>query len=372
MIAYERDGAAIYRRSFATIRAEADLDGLDPVLERAVVRMIHACGMVDLTQDIAASPRLGTAAEEALRGGAPILCEPSALHAAPGWFPLVGGLIGAAAAGTWALVEPPLGSSYATALALTVSGIASGGLHHDGLADTADGLGARGSGEAVAHGAVAALAVRGRGRAHLRTCARPLVRTPAARARRPRTHGRPRRFVQRGTRRDRRRLGVRVHDRAGRLRPWRRSCGARWSRSGDGRRGRRGQALHLRAHRRHARSLGVDGGADGVLGAGGLLGGLSGSKPPAARACFGDDGPDRLRRHRGSFVDALASWEKQITRSPPHESVGIPWGWGTLPSRRDSFGHDPVRARPTAERSPGRCYMSRQSDQEEALELTAA
>ena len=55
MTEYVRDGAEIYRRSFATIRAEADLDGLDPVLERVVVRMIHACGMVDLAGDVAAS-----------------------------------------------------------------------------------------------------------------------------------------------------------------------------------------------------------------------------------------------------------------------------------------------------------------------------
>jgi precorrin-8X/cobalt-precorrin-8 methylmutase len=75
MIDYVRDGAEIYRRSFATIRAEADLDGLDPVLERVVVRMIHACGMVDLVSDVAASPRFGTAAVAALGGGAPILCD---------------------------------------------------------------------------------------------------------------------------------------------------------------------------------------------------------------------------------------------------------------------------------------------------------
>lgn len=75
MIAYERDGAEIYRRSFATIRAEADLDGLDPVLERVVVRMIHACGMVDLAADVAASAGFGLAAQAALRDGAPILCD---------------------------------------------------------------------------------------------------------------------------------------------------------------------------------------------------------------------------------------------------------------------------------------------------------
>lgn len=81
MIVYERDGAAIYRQSFATIRAEADLAGLDPILERAVVRMIHACGMVDLAADVAASPGFGAAAEGALRAGAPILCDTSMVAA---------------------------------------------------------------------------------------------------------------------------------------------------------------------------------------------------------------------------------------------------------------------------------------------------
>jgi precorrin-8X/cobalt-precorrin-8 methylmutase len=75
VIGYERDGAEIYRRSFATIRAEADLGAFDPVLERVAVRMIHACGMVDLTGDIEASPRFGEVAEAALRAGAPILCD---------------------------------------------------------------------------------------------------------------------------------------------------------------------------------------------------------------------------------------------------------------------------------------------------------
>jgi precorrin-8X/cobalt-precorrin-8 methylmutase len=75
VIVYERDGAEIYRRSFATIRAEADLDGLAPILERVVVRMIHACGMVDLAGDVAASAGFGAAAQAALRAGAPILCD---------------------------------------------------------------------------------------------------------------------------------------------------------------------------------------------------------------------------------------------------------------------------------------------------------
>jgi precorrin-8X/cobalt-precorrin-8 methylmutase len=75
VISYERDGAEIYRRSFATIRAEADLDGLDPILERVVVRMIHACGMVDLAGDVAASAGFGAAAQAALHAGSPILCD---------------------------------------------------------------------------------------------------------------------------------------------------------------------------------------------------------------------------------------------------------------------------------------------------------
>ncbi|WP_438872120.1 precorrin-8X methylmutase [Paractinoplanes rishiriensis] len=72
---YERDGAEIYRRSFATIRAEADLSGLPPDVARVVVRMIHACGMVDLVRDVGYSPQVAAVAGKALRGGAPILCD---------------------------------------------------------------------------------------------------------------------------------------------------------------------------------------------------------------------------------------------------------------------------------------------------------
>jgi precorrin-8X/cobalt-precorrin-8 methylmutase len=72
---YIRDGVEIYRRSFALIRSEADLDGLDPALATVVVRMIHACGMVDLVADVAASPGFCTAARAALQAGKPILCD---------------------------------------------------------------------------------------------------------------------------------------------------------------------------------------------------------------------------------------------------------------------------------------------------------
>lgn len=53
---YITDGAKIYERSFATIRAEADLSGYDADEERVAVRMIHAAGEIDLTRDIAFSP----------------------------------------------------------------------------------------------------------------------------------------------------------------------------------------------------------------------------------------------------------------------------------------------------------------------------
>lgn len=57
MFDYEKDGTEIYRRSFATIRAEAELAGLPADVAQVAVRMIHACGMTDLVQDIAYSPR---------------------------------------------------------------------------------------------------------------------------------------------------------------------------------------------------------------------------------------------------------------------------------------------------------------------------
>jgi precorrin-8X/cobalt-precorrin-8 methylmutase len=72
---YVREGAEIYRRSFATIRAEADLSRLPADVARVAVRMIHACGMVDLVADIGFSDGVVTAARKALLGGAPIFCD---------------------------------------------------------------------------------------------------------------------------------------------------------------------------------------------------------------------------------------------------------------------------------------------------------
>ncbi|RDJ25130.1 precorrin-8X methylmutase [Bosea caraganae] len=72
---YIRDGAAIYERSFAIIRAEADLSRFSGTAARVVVRMIHACGMTDLPDDVAMSDDFAEAAEAALKAGAPILCD---------------------------------------------------------------------------------------------------------------------------------------------------------------------------------------------------------------------------------------------------------------------------------------------------------
>ncbi|MDT8262885.1 precorrin-8X methylmutase, partial [Roseomonas sp. DSM 102946] len=72
---YIRDGAAIYRRSFATIRAEADLSGLSPEEARVAVRVIHACGMVEVVRALRFSPGFASAARNALLAGRPILCD---------------------------------------------------------------------------------------------------------------------------------------------------------------------------------------------------------------------------------------------------------------------------------------------------------
>jgi precorrin-8X/cobalt-precorrin-8 methylmutase len=75
MYEYEKDGAEIYRQSFATIRAEADLAGLPADVAQVAVRMIHACGQVDLVEDLAFSPSIVERAREALNAGAPVLCD---------------------------------------------------------------------------------------------------------------------------------------------------------------------------------------------------------------------------------------------------------------------------------------------------------
>jgi precorrin-8X/cobalt-precorrin-8 methylmutase len=72
---YETDAAAIYRRSFSIIRAEARLDRFDASDEKVAVRIIHASGMVDVADDILFTAGFSTAASAALRQGAPIFCD---------------------------------------------------------------------------------------------------------------------------------------------------------------------------------------------------------------------------------------------------------------------------------------------------------
>jgi precorrin-8X/cobalt-precorrin-8 methylmutase len=74
-LAYLRDGAAIYGRSFAIIRAEADLTRFSPDEERVAVRIIHASGMVEIARDLVFSSGMVTAARDAFNRGAPILCD---------------------------------------------------------------------------------------------------------------------------------------------------------------------------------------------------------------------------------------------------------------------------------------------------------
>lgn len=72
---YEKDGAAIYRQSFATIRAEADLDAFSQDEEQIAVRMIHAAGMVGLERHIRFSVGFAQKARAAMEAGAPIFCD---------------------------------------------------------------------------------------------------------------------------------------------------------------------------------------------------------------------------------------------------------------------------------------------------------
>ncbi|MEE4676902.1 precorrin-8X methylmutase [Pseudomonas alliivorans] len=75
MIDYIRDGQEIYRNSFSIIRAEARLDTIPADLEKLAVRVIHACGMVEVIEDLRFSPGAGKAGRDALAAGAPILCD---------------------------------------------------------------------------------------------------------------------------------------------------------------------------------------------------------------------------------------------------------------------------------------------------------
>jgi len=73
--AYLRDGAEIYRRSFAIIRAEADLARFTPIEARLAVRVIHACGMTEIARELVMSRTFAERASKALLDGAPVLCD---------------------------------------------------------------------------------------------------------------------------------------------------------------------------------------------------------------------------------------------------------------------------------------------------------
>jgi precorrin-8X/cobalt-precorrin-8 methylmutase len=75
MTDYLRDGAAIYQRSFAIIRAEADLSRFSDAEADVAVRMLHACGVVEIAKNIVFADGVVTAAREALHAGAAILCD---------------------------------------------------------------------------------------------------------------------------------------------------------------------------------------------------------------------------------------------------------------------------------------------------------
>ncbi len=81
MLDYIRDAAEIYRQSFATIRAEADLTPFPEDVARVVVRLIHTCGQVDVTEHVAFTPGVVAATHTALLAGAPILCDSSMVAA---------------------------------------------------------------------------------------------------------------------------------------------------------------------------------------------------------------------------------------------------------------------------------------------------
>ncbi|MCO5065470.1 MAG: precorrin-8X methylmutase [Rhizobiaceae bacterium] len=72
---YIRDGTAIYERSFAIIRAEADLSRFDAEEQDVAIRMIHACGQVEAAASFLFSPGFVASARKALKAGAPIFCD---------------------------------------------------------------------------------------------------------------------------------------------------------------------------------------------------------------------------------------------------------------------------------------------------------
>jgi len=72
---YERDPQKIYAQSFATVQAEANLDRFDTGMATLATRIIHACGMVEIADRISYSPDAYATGHDALKSGAPILCD---------------------------------------------------------------------------------------------------------------------------------------------------------------------------------------------------------------------------------------------------------------------------------------------------------
>ena len=81
MLDYIRDAAEIYRQSFATIRAEADLSRFPDDVARVVVRLIHTCGQIDVAEHVAFSDDVVAKTHAALAAGAPVLCDSSMVAA---------------------------------------------------------------------------------------------------------------------------------------------------------------------------------------------------------------------------------------------------------------------------------------------------
>ena len=81
MLDYIRDAAEIYRQSFATIRAEADLARFPADIAQVVVRLIHTCGQVDVADHVAFTASVVARTRAALRNGAPVLCDSSMVAA---------------------------------------------------------------------------------------------------------------------------------------------------------------------------------------------------------------------------------------------------------------------------------------------------
>jgi precorrin-8X/cobalt-precorrin-8 methylmutase len=81
VLEYLRDADEIYRQSFATIRAEADLTRFPADVARVVVRLIHTCGQVDVAEQVAYTDDVVTRVSAALHCGAPVLCDSSMVAA---------------------------------------------------------------------------------------------------------------------------------------------------------------------------------------------------------------------------------------------------------------------------------------------------